>query len=309
MSTPAKVTFTSRGYKLAGHLYPAVVNSPIRSGAAVIIAHPWTSVKEHSPTHYARVLSQAGFYCLAYDAAYQGESEGEPRYLEDPGQRVEDIKSAVTYLVSRDEIDSEKIGVLGICASGGYVSFAAQTDLRIKAVAISAGVCSGTMARRGLDKDGSNLDILRTQLEAAARDRNSDVTGEKVDIVHMLPDEFDPATAPAEMPESFRDLASYYCTIRATATHPRVPNLCLPRSWDIMGNFDAFAWNQLISPRPFLAITGTKAASKWYSEDAVAKAKEQKELFVIDGLTHADLYDNVEVAGPKLNEFFGKYLV
>ncbi|KAJ0333283.1 hypothetical protein COL5a_000985 [Colletotrichum fioriniae] len=236
-------------------------------------------------------------------------SEGEPRYLEDPGQRVEDIKSAVTYLVSRDEIDSDKIGVIGICASGGYVSFAAQTDLRIKAVAISAGVCSGTMVRRGLDKDGSNLDILHAQLKAAAKDRNNDVTGEKIDIVHMLPDEFNPANAPAEMPESFRDLASYYCTARATANHPRVPNLCLPRSWDVMGNFDAFAWNQLISPRPFLAITGTKAASMWYSEDAVAKAKEPKELFVVDGLTHADLYDNVEAAGAKLNEFFSKYLV
>ncbi|KAI3552741.1 hypothetical protein CABS01_09101 [Colletotrichum abscissum] len=265
MSTPAKVTFTSRSYKLAGHFYTPVIDSPARSGAAVVIAHPWTSVKEHSPTHYARVLSQAGFYSLAYDAAYQGESEGEARYLEDPGQRVEDIKSAVTYLFSRGENDSEKIGVL---APGGYVSFAAQTDLRTKAVAISAGVCSGTMARRGLDKDGSNLDILRTQLEAAARDRNSDVTGEKVDIIHILPDEFDPATAPTEMPESFRDLAS-----------------------------------------PFLAITGTKAALKWYSGDAVAKAKEPKEPLVVDGLTHADLYDNVEVAGPKLNEFFGKYLV
>ncbi|KAJ0302831.1 hypothetical protein COL516b_006870 [Colletotrichum fioriniae] len=309
MSAPAKVTFTSRGYKLAGHLYPPVVNSPNRSGAVIIIAHPWTSVKEHSPAHYAPVLSQAGFYCLAYDAAYQGESEGEPRYLEDPGQRVEDIKSAVTYLVSRDEIDSDKIGVIGICASGGYVSFAAQTDLRIKAVAISAGVCSGTMVRRGLDKDVSNLDILHAQLKAAAKDHNSDVTGEKIDIVHMLPDEFNPANAPAEMPESFRDLASYYCTARATANHPRVTNLCLPRSWDVMGNFDAFAWNQLISPRPFLAITGTKAASMWYSEDAVAKAEEPKELFVVDGLTQADLYDNVEAAGAKLNEFFSKYLV
>ncbi|KAK1536455.1 X-Pro dipeptidyl-peptidase protein [Colletotrichum costaricense] len=173
MFTPAKVTFTSRSYKLADHFFPPVIDSPALSGAAVVIAHPWTSVKEHSPAHYARVLSQAGFYCLAHDAAYQGESEGEPRYLEDPGQGVEDIKSAVTYLASRDEIDSEKIGVLGIGASGGYVSFTAQTDLRIKAVAISAGVRSGTMGRRGLDKDGSNLDILRTQLEAAARDRSS----------------------------------------------------------------------------------------------------------------------------------------
>ena len=75
-----------------------------------------------------------------------------------------------------------------------------------------------------------------------------------------------------------------------------------------MANFDAFAWNSMISPRPLLMITGTKAATKWYSEDGVAKAKEPKELVVLDGLTHADLYDKVDEAGPKCAEFFGKYL-
>jgi fermentation-respiration switch protein FrsA (DUF1100 family) len=160
------------------------------------------------------------------------------------------------------------------------------------------------MARRGYDKDSSNMDILKTQLEAAAKDRSSDVTGEKVPIVHMLPDK--PEDAPADFPESFRDLMSYYRT--DIAHHVRAPNTCLPRSLDLMANFDAFAHNDMISPRPPLMITGTKAATKWYSEDGVAKAKEPKELFVIDGLTHADLYNHVDVAGPKLLEFFGKSL-
>lgn len=142
------------------------------------------------------------------------------------------------------------------------------------------------------------------QLEAAASDRNSDVTGEKVPIVHMLPDKLE--DAPADFPESFRDLASYYRTPRAN--HSRAPNTCLPRSWDLMANFDAFAHDDMISPRPLLMITGTQAATKWYSEDGIHKAKEPKESVLIEGLTHADLYDKLDKAGPKCVEFFGKNL-
>ena len=306
IASPKNVSFFSRNIKLAAHLYQPTPDSSNRSGAAVIIGHPWTSIKEQSPANYARVLSQAGFICLTYDAAYQGESEGEPRSLEDPAQRVEDIKSAVTYLTSlKNIVNPDKIGVLGICASGGYAPYAAQTDHRIKACATSAAVCVGTMARRGFDKDSSNMDVLKTQLEAAAKDRDSDVnSGEKVPIIHMLPESLE--DAPADLPESFRDLASYYRTSRAI--HPRAPNTCLPRSWDLMANFDAFAHNDMISPRPLLMITGTKAATKWYSEDGLEKAKEPKELLVVEGLTHADLYDHVDEAGSKLVEFFGKNL-
>lgn len=131
MSTPEKVSFKSHGYKLAGLFYPPVQGSPDRKKAAIVICHPWTSIKEQSPANYARVFTQAGFTCLTYDAAFQGESEGEPRSLEDPGQRVEDIKSAVTYLVGRNDVDSSKIGVCGICASGGYAPFATQTVCRL----------------------------------------------------------------------------------------------------------------------------------------------------------------------------------
>lgn len=256
MSSPQKVTFPCRNFKIAGLFYPPAPNSPDRAGAALVIAHPWTSIKEQAPANYARVLTQSGFACLSYDAAYQGESEGEPRSLEDPYQRVEDIKCAVTYLISRKDVNSDKVGVLGICASGGYAPYAAQTDLRIKACATAAAVCVGTMARRGFDKDSSNMDILNTQLEAAAKDRNSDVGGDKAPIVHMLPEK--PEDAPANMPESFRDLMNYYRTPRAF--HPRATNTTLPRSWDLMSNFDAFAHNDMISTRPLLMITGTKAA-------------------------------------------------
>ncbi|KIV91564.1 hypothetical protein PV10_06089 [Exophiala mesophila] len=303
-TSPENVSFLSRSLKLAAHFYRPAQGSPDRSGASIIISHPWTSIKEQSPANYARLLSEAGFFCLAFDAAYQGESEGEPRNLEDPYHRVEDIKSAVTFLIGRKEVNQEKIGVLGICASGGYAPFATQTDLRIKACATVAAVCVGTMARRGFEKDTSNMSILQGQLENAAKDRNSDIGGEQVPIVHLLPEKIE--DVPADLPEPFKDLANYYRTPRAY--HPRATNTCLPRSWDIMANFDAFAFNEMIAPRPLLMITGTKAATKWYSEDGVAKAREPKELYVVDGLTHADLYDHVDEAGSKLVEFFGSGL-
>lgn len=150
------------------------------------------------------------------------------------------------------------------------------------------------------------MDVLHTQLEAAAADRNSDVTATKVPIVHLLPETFDPQNPPAGMPQSFQDLAGYYRT--PVANHPRAINASIPRSWDLMGNFDALLHNDMISPRPLLMITGTKAATKWYSEHGVDMAEEPKELFVVEGMTHADLYHKVDEAGAKCAAFFTQYL-
>ncbi|KAA8650604.1 alpha/beta hydrolase [Aspergillus tanneri] len=145
-----------------------------RAGAAVIICHPWTSIKEQSPANYVQVLTDAGFTCLTYDSAYQGESEGLPRGLEDCAQRVEDIKSTVTYLTGRKDVDSNKIGVLDICALAGYASFATRPTCASKSL---CNIC-----RR-----------LRGHHEVTAKDRDSDGTAEKVPIVFMFPDKPDAA--------------------------------------------------------------------------------------------------------------------
>jgi fermentation-respiration switch protein FrsA (DUF1100 family) len=300
MSSPSKVNFLSRGIKIVGDLYRPSNGAPSRKGAAIVVAHPWTSVKEQSSGLYAKLLAEQGFIALAYDAAYQGESEGEPRHLEDPAQRVEDIKAAVTFLTSTDGVNDERIGVLGICASGGYVCNAAQADVRIRSVATLVAVCTGVMAREGLPKGTSSLETLKGQLAAAAKDRNGEAKGERPTMIPMLPDKLE--DAPADIPSAFRDLASYYRTPRGN--HPRAPNIALPRSWDMMATYDSFRFNELISPRPLLMVTGSKAESKNYSEDALKLAKEPKELFVIPDKTHADLYDDYHVALPKLVSFF-----
>ncbi|MEV0685540.1 alpha/beta hydrolase [Nocardia sp. NPDC050378] len=298
------VTFPSNGLRLAGILF-----TPDNRGGerlpAVVVSHPGGGVKEQTASIYAKRLAEKGYAALVFDAAYQGESEGEPRFLEDPFQRSEDVKSAVTFLTTRDDIDPARIGALGICASGGYVPFAAQTDHRIKAVATVSGLDIGDYLSNGLGRT-QDPSVLQEMLDAAGALRTAEAQGAEPNYQIWAP----PSAEGLEgAPDLFRDAHDYYRTPRGQ--HERSENKWPLQSIDRIAQFDAYAKIAMISPRPLLMIVGSKADTAYFSEEAIAKAAEPKELFVVDGATHVDLYDLDEYVTPavdKLDEFFGKGL-
>lgn len=303
---PRRVEFLSRGITVVGELYLPPESAPDRKHAAIVISHPMGGVKEQTAGLHAKLLAEAGFIALTFDAAYQGESGGEPRGLEDPYQRVEDIKSAVTYLSTLDEVDTERIGAFGICASGGYVPFAAQTDVRIKAVATLSAVDVGALFREGMKNTAMVTDraALFKTLQEAGRARIAEAKGEPVPMQPLLPDS--PEGLSDTVPTLFREGSEYYRTPRAQ--HCRSTNRFPVSSMDLLVNYSSYAFIDLISPRPLLMIAGTEADTLYFSEGAIARAKEPKELYLVKGHTHVSLYDHVEGHIPKLIDFFAKSL-
>lgn len=298
MSQAQKVTFKSRGIDIVGDLYSPATGSPDRKGAAIIVGHPGTGIKEQASGLYARLLAENGFFSLAFDAAYQGESGGEPRYLEDPSQRVEDFKSAVTFLsLFGSGIDQERIGVVGICASGGYGIFAAQTDLRMKAIAGVVPMCNGAMARAMMQDTSGNIssEALAAPLQAAGQDRITEAKGGQGATINTLDSE---------------EAKEYYST--PLGYHPRCTNNQLFRSFELMINYDSFAYISWISPRPLLMIMGTEPMKTFdtipIGRAAFERASEPKELFIVEGKKHLDLYHQTDESVPKLVEFMNTWL-
>jgi fermentation-respiration switch protein FrsA (DUF1100 family) len=301
----SNVTFKSNGLKIAGHLYLPDDYKEGEKRSAIVVGHPCGGVKEQTAGLYAKKLSEKGFITLAFDASYQGESEGEPRFLEDPFSRAEDVKSAVTFLETRDDVDEQRIGAFGICASGGYVPFAAETDRRIKAVGTVSAVDMGDFVRNGLRN--SVIPNLEHLLEESNKARIEEAKGQPPRLEHIVPNT--PEEVPKDAPSSIREATDYYRTPRAQ--HPNSQNWILVRSIDRIAEYSSYDHVHMISPHPLLMIAGTKADTRYFSETAIEKAKEPKELFLIEGATHISLYDKKEYVNPavdKLNNFFNQYL-
>jgi uncharacterized protein len=297
------VTFDSAGLKIAGHLYTPD-DGATGPRPAIVVGGPGSSVKEQAAGLYAQRLAEQGFVTLAFDAAYQGQSEGEPRGLEDPAHRVEDLKAAVSFLTTRDDVNTDQIGALGICASGGYALTATATDHRIKAVATVSAVDIARQFRHGADGTQDPA-VFQGMLDAAAEARTAEARGEGVQTFPLFPNTAEEARARGQ--HTFEGF-EYYCTPRAQ--HPRSAKSLTWTSIDHMAFFDAFRFVSLIR-RPLLMNVGREAVTSWMSLEAFQNARGPKELHWIDGATHNDLYDKEQYVAPtiaKLTEFYAANL-
>ncbi|KAF9160307.1 hypothetical protein BGX21_002804 [Mortierella sp. AD011] len=296
--TPIEITFSSNNIKLSGHLYVPDTYKEGDKLPAVVILHPGGGVKEQTAGLYAKELAGQGFITLAFDRRTQGASEGTPRHVEDPYDSVEDAKSAVTYLTLHEKVDTNRIGILGICAGGGYAISAASTDTRVKAVGTVSMVCIGALFT-AIPKDA--LDGLVAQAGEARTEYAK--TGE-VKYLPFLPciDQLTEDSTPL-----MREGADYYLTSRGS--HPRSPAKFALWSYDIITSYDSFTKIDRISPRPLLLVAGADADTIEHSRQAFSRAGEPKELYTIEGATHIELYDRkADKVAPKLTEFFKKHL-
>lgn len=298
-----RVTFPNKNITVVGTLYLPVGFESTKKYAAIIVGHPAGGVKEQTAGTYAHKLVEQGFVVLSFDASYQGESGGMPRGLEDPSVRTEDFRCATDYLCTLPFVGD--IGVMGICGGGGFAIAAAITDSRIKAVAGVSAVDLGQLRRDGLD--GSLKSMVKQRLNAVAAQRTIEANGGEIKYANYVPERLE--DIPENAPKMYREGYEYYRT--PLGQHPRSTNKYTFTSLDKLMTFTAFDHLELLAPRPLLMIAGSKADTFYFSEDAYRRAAEPKELYIVEGASHIQLYwkpEYVEQVSAKLAEYFTKYL-
>ena len=298
------VIFKNNNLKMAGNVYLPTGFDKNKKYPAIVVVHPGGGVKEQTAGLYAQKLAESGFVALAFDASYQGASEGEPRFLDNPMNRVGDIYSAVDYLVTLSYVDANRIGGMGICAGSGATVKAAMTERRIKALATVSAVDVGAASRKGWDGKASAAAQIAT-LEAVAKQRTAEATGLAPIYVPYVPEVGD-KSAPLDLQQA----ADYYRTPRGQ--HPNSTNKMLLTSLSYLVLFNGFDQADQLLTQPLLLIAGSEAGSLWHSQELHTKAASKaKELYIIKGATHMDLYDGKEYVpqvAQKLTKFFSKNL-
>ncbi|MDW9382780.1 alpha/beta hydrolase [Chryseobacterium sp. JV558] len=299
--TRKAVTFKNRyGITLSGDLY-LPKNAGNEKLAALAISGPFGAVKEQSSGLYANQMAERGFAVIAFDPSYTGESSGEPRNIASPDINTEDFSAAVDFLGLQNNVDRNKIGIIGICGFGGMALNATAIDKRIKAVATTSMYDMTRVISKGYN-DIVTLEQRTKTLEDLNQQRWKDAeTGEPEYPKSHLPEKLS-----GDEPQFVKEYYDYYKTPRGF--HERSVNST--KGWRLTSaisfmNMPLLSYIKEISPRPMLLIAGENAHSKYFSEDIYKMATEPKELMIIPNAVHVDLYDKVDVIPfDKLDNFF-----
>lgn len=298
-----KIVFHNRyGITLAADLYkPKQAEGRL---PAIAVCGPFGAVKEQSSGLYAQILAERGFLTIAFDPSFTGESGGEPRNVASPDINTEDFCAAVDYLCSREDVDPERIGIIGICGWGGFALNAAAIDTRIKATVTSTMYDMSRVTANGyfdaMDSDARYE--LRKQLNAQ---RTEDYVNGSYALAGGVVDPL-----PEDAPQFVKDYHAYYKTARGY--HKR--SLNSNGGWNKTSalsfiNMPILSYSSEIRSA-VLMLHGEKAHSRYFSEDAFKKLQgDNKELVIIPGASHVDLYDNLKlIPFDKIERFMRTYL-
>ncbi|HEP1042894.1 TPA: alpha/beta hydrolase [Serratia marcescens] len=267
----------------------------------VVSVHPFGSCKEQTSGNvYGKALAEQGYVVIAYDASFQGESGGAPRWIEDPTQRVEDISRVIDYAVTLPYVDAERIGVLGICGGGGYAVNATLTEKRIKAVVSITGVNIGRLFREGF----SGYDPLGA-LNAMAAQRTREARGGELQVNELLPASPQEATAHGLTERDVFEATDYYKTARGQqpggATRMFFSHAQKTLAWD------AFAFAEVLLTQPVMVVVGEKVGAFGAYRDGMevygrATASAHRELVSLADFSHYELYDKPEAVRAAMDK-------
>ncbi|MBQ6473173.1 MAG: alpha/beta hydrolase [Victivallales bacterium] len=298
-----KVTFSNRfGITLAADVYKP--KGATDSLAAIAVSGPFGAVKEQSSGLYAQELAKRGFLAIAFDPSFTGESSGTPRYVASPDINTEDFQAAVDYLISRNDVDAERIGILGICGWGGIAINAAAIDTRVKATVASTMYDMTRVIANGYNDVDDNMEARRKLRQALNAQRNADfgkIPARAGGVIDPLP---------ADAPQFLKDYYAYYKTIRGY--HRR--SLNSTGGWNKTSalsflNAKLLAYAGEIESA-VMVLHGEKAHSRYFGESAFGMLKgDNKELVIVPEASHCDLYDQLDIIPfDRLAEFYRKYL-
>lgn len=297
------VSYKNRyGITISADLYMGKDMKETEKHPALIIGAPYGGVKEQGPGVYAQNMAERGFVALTFDPSFNGYSGGEPRHISSPDFFVEDFSAAVDFIGTRDFVDRRKIGIIGICGSGGFGLAAAQVDKRIKAVAtvsmydISRYIGKGWM-------DSLTPEVRNAMLEAISEQRYIDFESNAPLLTDRgAPMGFDEKTDPIGI-----EFGEFYSRPRGYH-HNSITQFSVVSAMSFM-NFSLLDNIDKISPRPILFVMGENAHSRYFSEDAYKAASEPKEIYIVPNAGHVDLYDKVDlIPFNKLDQFFKENL-